>query len=136
MRSSAAAPDSAVSTVTPSIRSRRASGSACSRARSSSTISTRASLIARSSSASAGSPAQFLGAGLRFTAAALQRRLPVARCTVKRLQQRRVVVDNEYASLVAPKLRRDLLEFAGAVLQRRLPVLRPAIQRPCANRAV
>src|SRR3989454_4906098 len=53
----------------------------------------------------------------------------------QRLQQGRVVVDNEHVSLFAPQLLRDLLQFAGAALQGRLPVPRPATLFVRSNRA-
>src|SRR3989454_370256 len=54
----------------------------------------------------------------------------------KRLQQSRVVVDDEHARLFAPQLLRDLLQFDGAVLQGQLAVLHETVKRVRGNRAV
>src|SRR2546426_249731 len=54
----------------------------------------------------------------------------------KRLQQSRVVVDDEHARLFAPQLLRDLLQFDGAVLQGQLTVFHETVQRVRGNRAV
>ena len=51
----------------------------------------------------------------------------------QRLQQCRVVVDDEHARLVASEPRRDLLELIGAAPQRQLPVLHATVQRMLLN---